>query len=64
MTIPNTRKFVFVFAALNATLLMSETALAGVPVPVPLAGALGPLGLAAAGVGYVGYRIIKHYRDR
>ena len=64
MAILDGGKFVSVFAALNAMLLMTETALAGVPVPAPLAGAFGPVGLAAAGLAYVGYRIVKYYRNR
>ena len=34
-------------------------ALASMPVPVPLAGTLGPAGLVVAGAAYVGYRIWK-----
>ena len=30
------------------------------PVPAPLAGAFGPAGLAAAGVGYIAYRVFKN----
>ncbi|HSS26643.1 MAG TPA: hypothetical protein VLL50_01705 [Usitatibacter sp.] len=41
-----------------------SSAWAGIPTPAPLAGALGPLGLLAAGVGYGGYRLVKHLRKR
>ncbi len=34
-------------------------AFAGVPVPAPLAGAFGPVGIVVAGAAYVGYRIYK-----
>ncbi|MDF1855065.1 hypothetical protein [Pseudooceanicola sp.] len=34
-------------------------ALAGAPVPLPIAGVTGPVGLAVAAVGYVGYRILR-----
>lgn len=64
MTILNSSALVSVSTALSAMLLMTEAAQAGAPVPAPLAGAFGPLGLAAAGVGYVGYRIVKYYRNR
>lgn len=38
-------------------------ALASMPVPVPLAGALGPAGLVVAGAAYVGYRVWKNRQD-
>lgn len=44
--------------------VVSGSAFAGVPlgVPAPALGAFGPLGLAAAAVGYVGWRLIKKRR--
>ena len=47
--------------ALTATLM---PALAGMVVPAPLAGVLGPYGLVAAGVAYGGYRVVKYLRSR
>ncbi len=51
-------------AALTGLLLAGSApaAFAGVVVPAPLAGALGPAGIAVAAVGYVGYRVYRHYR--
>ncbi|NKB65367.1 MAG: hypothetical protein GKR95_25795 [Gammaproteobacteria bacterium] len=34
------------------------------PVPAPLVGGFGPLGLAILAVGYVGYRVFKHFKNR
>jgi hypothetical protein len=40
--------------------LSAGVAMAGAPpAPLPLAGAFGPWGLVAAGVGYAGYRLYK-----
>ena len=36
----------------------------GGPVPMPLAGAFGPVGIVGAVVVYGGYRAIKFYRNR
>jgi hypothetical protein len=44
--------------------LIATPALAGAPVPAPLAGVLGPYGLVAAGVVYGGYRVVKFFRAR
>lgn len=33
-------------------------------VPAPMAGALGPWGIGAAVLGYGGYRLVKHFRNR
>jgi hypothetical protein len=47
-----------------AVFLSSASAMAGVPVPAPLAGLAGPYGLLAAGAVYGGYRLVKHLRGR
>jgi hypothetical protein len=44
--------------------LAAGGASAGLPVPVPLAGSVGPIGLLAVGVAYCGYLIVKKLRDR
>jgi hypothetical protein len=44
--------------------LAAGGASAGLPVPVPLAGSVGPIGLLAVGVVYCGYLIVKKLRDR
>jgi hypothetical protein len=51
-------------AGLVALISTSPPALAGAPIPAPLAGVLGPYGLLAAGVAYGGYRLVKHFRTR
>ena len=45
-----------------AVVLIASPAMAGVPVPAPLAGLAGPFGLLAAGAVYAGYRLVKHFR--
>ena len=47
-----------------AVLLSSAPAMAGLPIPAPLAGLAGPYGLLAAGAVYGGYRLVKHFRGR
>lgn len=37
---------------------------AGAPAPAPLVGVTGPFGLLAAGAGYGGYLLYKHYWKR
>ena len=37
---------------------------AGAPVPAPLVGVTGPVGIVAAGVAYGGYLLFKRYRNR
>ena len=49
------------FAALTALAL---PAMAGAPVPIPMAGALGPAGIVGAIVVYGGYRAVKYLRNR
>jgi len=54
-------------AGLAGLLVLTATtmpALAGMPVPAPLAGVVGPYGLLAAGVAYGGYRVVKFFRTR
>lgn len=52
--------------ALSALFVLAAPAIALAhvpnPTPFPMAGALGPLGLAIAGAGYVGYRVAKARR--
>ncbi|PPD25661.1 MAG: hypothetical protein CTY20_15535 [Hyphomicrobium sp.] len=53
------------FAALAASgsLVMSSSVWAGGIVPAPLAGAAGPVGLLAVGVGYIGYRAYRRFKQ-
>jgi hypothetical protein len=44
--------------------LSAAPAMAGAPVPVPLAGLAGPYGLIAAGAAYGGYRLVKYLRQQ
>ena len=45
--------------------VMAVPAFAGsVPVPLPIAGALGPIGIVGAVVVYGGYRAVKYLRKR
>ena len=62
MLLPSTPKLAL--AGLVALVGTSLPALAGAPIPAPLAGVLGPYGLLAAGVAYGGYRLVKHFRTR
>jgi hypothetical protein len=43
---------------------MAVPALAGAPVPLPLAGSLGPVGIVGAAVVYGGYLAVKRMRNR
>jgi len=52
----------FAIAAVGVASIPS-IALASMPVPVPLAGTLGPAGLVVAGAAYVGYRIWKNRQN-
>jgi hypothetical protein len=45
-------------------LLGSVPAWAGLPVPAPLAGVTGPIGIMVAGVAYGGYLLFRRYRNR
>ena len=53
-------------ASLSCVTLAAMTipAIAGNPVPLPIAGALGPIGIAGAIVVYGGYRAVKYLRNR
>ena len=51
-------------AALVALVVTPLPALAGNPLPAPLAGVLGPYGLVAAGLAYGGYRVVKFFKAR
>ena len=46
----------------GAATIVADIAFAGAPVPAPVAGAFGPVGLVVAGAAYVGYRVFKHFR--
>jgi hypothetical protein len=49
---------------ISALLLSTGPGWAGMPVPAPLVGATGPYGIAAAGVLYGGYLLLRRYRNR
>ena len=55
-------KRVAVGVVLAATLGFAEIAMAGVAVPAPLAGALGPAGLLAAGAAIGTYFLVRKLR--
>jgi hypothetical protein len=44
-------------------ILGSAPSWAGVPVPAPLVGVTGPVGLLAAGAAYGGYLLFKRFRN-
>jgi hypothetical protein len=48
----------------GALLATVPPAYAGLIVPVPMAGLVGPYGLLAAGVIYGGYRLVRYLRRR
>lgn len=52
------------FLAAASLLIVSTGAMAGgpitLPAPAPILGAFGPIGLAAAGIGYVAYKLYQH----
>ena len=52
-------------AMLVSTLILStESGWAGLPVPAPLVGVTGPIGIAAAAIAYGGYLLVRQYRKR
>jgi hypothetical protein len=54
-----------VLTGLSALIVSAGASWAGViPVPAPLVGATGPLGLLAAGIAYGGYLFFKRFRNR
>lgn len=59
-----TIRLIFEFAtlAVAGSLAMSSPVWAGGAVPAPLAGAAGPVGLLAVGVGYIGYRAYLRFK--
>ena len=64
MTLCNSR-IVTVGSGLASVLLLGTVPVwAGLPVPAPLAGVTGPVGIIAAGVAYGGYWLFRRYRDR
>jgi hypothetical protein len=48
----------------SALLLSTGPSWAGLPVPAPLVGVTGPVGIAVAGIAYGGYLLAKRYRNR
>jgi hypothetical protein len=48
----------------SALLLSTGPSWAGTPVPAPLVGVTGPVGIAVAGIAYGGYLLVKRYRNR
>lgn len=48
--------------AASALLALSLPAMAGTLVPLPLAGAVGPVGLGVIGLGYVVVRLLRRAR--
>jgi hypothetical protein len=49
---------------ISALLLSAGPGWAGFPVPAPLIGVTGPVGIVAAGVAYGGYLLFRRYRNR
>lgn len=58
------RGFMPLLSGLAVLLTGSMPALAGMPIPAPLAGLTGPYGLLAAGAVYGGYRLVRYLRKR
>jgi hypothetical protein len=48
----------------SALVLSAGPGWAGVPVPAPLVGVTGPIGIAVAAIAYGGYLLAKQYRNR
>jgi hypothetical protein len=51
-------------AGLSILILSVGPSLAGIPVPAPLIGVTGPVGLVVAGVAYGGYLLFKRFSNR
>lgn len=51
------------FSALSVLVLAAGPSWAGAPVPAPLVGVTGPVGLLAAGAAYGGYLLFKRFRN-
>jgi len=51
-------------AGLPILILTVGPSLAGTPIPAPLIGVTGPIGLVVAGVAYGGYLLFKRFRNR
>jgi hypothetical protein len=49
---------------LSILILTVEPSLAGIPVPAPLIGVTGPVGLVVAGTAYGGYVLFKRFSNR
>jgi hypothetical protein len=54
----------FGVAGISMLILTVGPSLAGIPVPAPLIGVTGPLGLVVAGTAYGGYLLFKRFRNR
>jgi hypothetical protein len=52
------------FSGLSVLALGAGPSFAGMPVPAPLVGVTGPVGLLAAGVAYGGYLLFRRLRNR
>ena len=51
-------------AGISILILTVGPSLAGMPVPAPLIGVTGPVGLVVAGTAYSGYLLFKRFRNR
>jgi hypothetical protein len=51
-------------AGLSILILTVGPSLAGIPVPAPLIGVTGPVGLVVAGTAYGGYLLFKRFSNR
>jgi hypothetical protein len=54
----------FGVAGISMLILTVGPSWAGFPVPAPLIGVTGPLGLVVAGTAYGGYLLFKRFRNR
>ncbi len=64
MTLVGSRIVVAGLGLASVLLLGIEPSWAGFPVPAPLVGVTGPVGIVAAGLAYGGYLLFKRYRNR